>query len=52
MTGIQPPRKNKLADQFPRTSQLPSQSSRFWAKEKDRYLRQLLISDLEQTTGR
>lgn len=31
---------------------IPSQSSKFWAKEKDRYLRQLLISDIEQITGR
>lgn len=42
----------KLRTQFPRTSALPSQSSKFWAKEKDRYLRQLLINDIEETTGR
>jgi membrane-bound ClpP family serine protease len=42
----------KLLNQFPRTSSLPSQSSKFWAKEKDRYLRQLLIADLEEHTGR
>lgn len=42
----------KLRNQFPRTSSLPSQSSKFWAKEKDRYLRQLLIADLEELTGR
>lgn len=41
-----------LERQFPRKSQLPSQSSKFWAKEKDRYLRQLLISDIEKLTGR
>ena len=41
-----------LESQFPRKSQLPSQSSKFWAKEKDRYLRQLLISDIEKLTGR
>ncbi len=39
-------------NQFPRTQTLPSQSSKFWAKEKDRYLRQLLIADLEELTGR
>lgn len=42
----------KLISQFPRTNALPSQSSKFWAKEKDRYLRQLLIADLEELTGR
>ncbi|WP_213685593.1 hypothetical protein [Roseicyclus sp.] len=45
------PRK-RLSNQFPRTNELPSQSSKFWAKEKDRYLRQLLISDIEEQTGR
>lgn len=38
--------------QFPRTSDLPSQSPKYWAKEKDRYLRQLLIRDIEELTGR
>lgn len=38
--------------QFPRTSKLPSQSPKYWAKEKDRYLRQLLILDIEEATGR
>lgn len=42
----------KLRTQFPRTDALPTQSSKFWAKEKDRYLRQLLISDIEELTGR
>jgi hypothetical protein len=42
----------KLKKQFPRDAALPSQSSKFWAKEKDRYLRQLLIADLEDQTGR
>lgn len=42
----------KLVSQFPRAEALPSQSSKFWAKEKDRYLRQLLIADLEKITGR
>lgn len=45
-------RAQKLQNHFPRTTTLPSQSSKFWAKEKDRYLRQLLISDIEQHTGR
>lgn len=44
--------ERKLTNQFPRTEKLPSQSSRFWAKEKDRYLRQLLLADLEKLTGR
>ena len=45
-------RRTKLTGQFPRTIAHPSQSSKFWAKEKDRYLRQLLISDIEEMTGR
>lgn len=44
--------ERKLKTQFPRATTLPSQSSKFWAKEKDRYLRQLLIADLEEETGR
>lgn len=38
--------------QFPRTVDLTSQSPKYWAKEKDRYLRQLLISDIQELTGR
>lgn len=38
--------------QFPRTSDLTSQSPKYWAKEKDRYLRQLLIHDIEAITNR
>ena len=38
--------------QFPRTSDLPVQSAKYWAKEKDRYLRQLMIRDIEVVTGR
>ncbi|QWC56938.1 hypothetical protein F7D01_07365 [Erythrobacter sp. 3-20A1M] len=38
--------------QFPRTADLTSQSPKYWAKEKDRYLRQLLILDIEEITGR
>jgi Serine dehydrogenase proteinase len=37
---------------FPRTKDLPSQSPLFWVTHKDRYLRQLLISDIEADTGR
>lgn len=44
--------EKRLANQFPRSEDLPTQSSKFWAKEKDRYLRQLLISDIENTTKR
>ena len=45
-------RERKVRSQFPRSGKLPSQSSKYWAKEKDRYLRQLLISDIEEETGR
>ena len=37
---------------FPRGVEFPSQSPIFWVQQKDRYLRQLLISDLEARTGR
>lgn len=37
---------------FPRGKALPSQSPLFWVQQKDRYLRQLLISDIEEMTGR
>ena len=37
---------------FPRTKDLPTQSAKYWAKEKDRYIRQLLISDIESHTKR
>ena len=46
------PFNRKLIKQFPRTDTLPLQSSKFWAKEKDRYLRQQLLADLECETGR
>lgn len=39
-------------ERFPRSGELPSQSPKYWVKEKDRYLRQLLIRDIEATTGR
>lgn len=38
--------------QFPRGTDLPSQSPLFWVQQKDRYLRQLLIRDIEQITKR
>jgi hypothetical protein len=37
---------------FPRGLAPPSQSPLFWAQQKDRYLRQLLIRDIEGVTGR
>lgn len=39
-------------DQFPRGTKLPSQSPLFWVEQKDRYLRQLLIRDIEALTTR
>ena len=40
------------APQFPRGRGLPSQSPLFWVEQKDRYLRQLLLRDIEEETGR
>lgn len=37
---------------FPRSKDLPKQSPLFWVAEKDRYLRQLLIRDIQEVTGR
>lgn len=37
---------------FPRGQSLPRQSPLFWAAEKDRYIRQLLLRDLEERWGR
>jgi Serine dehydrogenase proteinase len=39
-------------DHFPRSSTLPSQSPLFWVSQKDRYLRQLLIRDIQEVTKR
>lgn len=39
-------------DRFPRSSEPPFQSPKYWVKEKDRYLRQLLIKDIEAVTDR
>ena len=40
------------AEQFPRSKCLPRQSPLFWVAEKDRYIRQLLIRDIQESTGR
>jgi ClpP class serine protease len=37
---------------FPRTADAPQQSPLFWVTHKDRYLRQLLIRDIEASTKR
>ncbi len=37
---------------FPRGTGLPKQSPLFWVQQKDRYLRQLLIKDIEADTNR
>lgn len=39
-------------DPFPRGPGLPTQSPLYWISEKDRYLRQLLIRDIQAITGR
>src|ERR1700730_7833100 len=39
-------------ERFPRSPLTPSQSPKFWVKEKDRYLRQLLIGDIQGATKR
>ena len=39
-------------ERFPRSKLLPTQSPLYWVAEKDRYLRQLLIRDIEAVTGR
>lgn len=41
-----------MADCFPRTTDTPNQSPLYWVAHKDRYLRQLLIRDIEEVTGR
>ena len=41
-----------MADCFPRGKQTPNQSPLFWVTHKDRYLRQLLIRDIEEETKR
>lgn len=41
-----------MADRFPRSAELPKQSPLFWVEQKDRYLRQLLVRDIEEQTKR
>ncbi len=41
-----------MADYFPRTTDIPAQTPLFWVTHKDRYLRQLLIRDIQGVTGR
>ena len=41
-----------VSEAFPRSTTLPKQSPLFWVAHKDRYLRQLLIRDIESITGR
>lgn len=41
-----------MPDPFPRGTAPPTQSPLFWAQQKDRYLRQLLIRDIEARTQR
>jgi hypothetical protein len=43
---------NERTGKFPRSTELPSQSPLFWVEQKDRYLRQLLIRDIEELTKR
>ena len=45
-------RESEKTAQFPRSSDIPKQSPVFWVGQKDRYLRQLLIRDIEELTGR
>jgi ClpP class serine protease len=41
-----------VADSFPRSKSIPKQSPLFWVMHKDRYLRQQLIQDIQEDTGR
>lgn len=41
-----------MEDCFPRTNVVPKQSPLFWVTHKDRYLRQQLIRDIQETTQR
>jgi Serine dehydrogenase proteinase len=41
-----------MPDPFPRGTSLPTQSPLYWVEQKDRYLRQLLIRDIEALTKR
>src|SRR5664279_5034725 len=44
--------QKERSEKFPRTSDLPGQSPLFWVEQKDRYLRQLLIKDIQNITNR
>jgi len=41
-----------MSDCFPRNTNTPNQSPLYWVAHKDRYLRQLLIKDIEEITKR
>jgi ClpP class serine protease len=41
-----------MTDSFPRSKDIPKQSPLFWVMHKDRYLRQQLIQDIQDDTGR
>lgn len=41
-----------MAEKFPRGIESPGQSPLFWVNQKDRYLRQLLIRDIQEATKR
>ena len=43
---------NTIDAAFPRGTAMPKQSALFWASQKDRFLRQQLISDIEKVTNR
>jgi hypothetical protein len=49
-SGIEAPDKSEA--RFPRGTALPSQSPLYWVAQKDRYLRQILIRDIECLTKR
>jgi hypothetical protein len=51
-SGQSDPPPSERHERFPRSTELPSQSPLFWVEQKDRYLRQLLIRDIEETSGR
>lgn len=44
--------REENGEAFPRGNELPKQSPLFWVQQKDRYLRQLLIKDIEAVSGR
>jgi hypothetical protein len=51
-SGSEPPGGPAPEERFPRAKNLPTQSPLFWVQQKDRYLRQLLIRDIESITNR